>query len=245
MTNITQQILLVDDFPDNRVTYRRYLQRNKPNAYRILESNTGEEALLCCQQQFPDVILLNYRLPDMNGLEFLNRLKTQSGRTHLPIIMIQGNVEIAVQAMKKGAVEYLLKKNITPESLNLAIERVIETQPALSACQQAQETLQIYAAELEELYHHAPCGYHSLDTDGIFIRINDTELNMLGYSAEEIVGKKKFSDLLTPESLPVFQENFPRFKQRGWVRDLEFEMLRKNGTILSLNQASGKGNCQN
>jgi PAS domain S-box-containing protein len=110
----------------------------------------------------------------------------------------------------------------------------LEKHPAPFACQQAQETLQIYAAELEELYHHAPCGYHSLDTDGIFIRINDTELKMLGYSAEEIVGKKKFSDLLTPESLPVFQKNFPRFKQRGWVRDLEFEMLRKNGTILPI-----------
>jgi PAS domain S-box-containing protein len=94
--------------------------------------------------------------------------------------------------------------------------------------------LQTYAAELEELYDHAPCGYHSLDTDGIFIRINDTELKMLGYRREELVGKKKFSDLLTPESLPVFQENFPRFKQRGWFRDLEFQVLRKNGTILPL-----------
>jgi CheY-like chemotaxis protein len=112
MTKITQRVLLVDDFPDNRSTYRRYLLRNKPKAYRILEAETGENALLFCRQQFPDAILLNYRLPDMNGLEFLNRLKTQSGRTYLPVIMIeeQENVEIAVQTMKKGAAEYLLKK---------------------------------------------------------------------------------------------------------------------------------------
>ncbi|MEA5572696.1 PAS domain S-box protein [Calothrix sp. UHCC 0171] len=97
---------------------------------------------------------------------------------------------------------------------------------------QAQKTLQTYATELEELYNHAPCGYHSLDKDGTFVRINDTELNMLGYSQEEVVGKKKFSDLITPESKITFQENFPRFQERGWVRDLEFQMIRKDGTIL-------------
>lgn len=49
-----------------------------------------------------------------------------------------------------------------------------------------------YSAELEELYHQAPCGYHSLDSEGVFIRINDTELKLLGYAREEIVGKKSF-----------------------------------------------------
>lgn len=87
------------------------------------------------------------------------------------------------------------------------------------------------AEELEELYNHAPCGYHSLDVDGVYIRINDTELQMLGYSREEIIGKK-FSEFVTPESLLLFQKNFPQFKQLGWVRDLEFQMIRKDGSIL-------------
>jgi CheY-like chemotaxis protein len=113
MTNITQQVLLVDDLPDNRSTYRHYLQRKRQNAYRSIEAETGEKGLLYCRQQLPDAILLNYRLPDMSGLEFLNRLKIQSGRTHLPVIIIQEqeNVEIAVQAIKKGAAEYVVKKN--------------------------------------------------------------------------------------------------------------------------------------
>lgn len=99
---------------------------------------------------------------------------------------------------------------------------------------QAEEKLQTYAAELEELYNNAPCGYHSLDKDGVFIRINDTELKMLGYSREEVVGKIKFSDLLTPESLPVFESNFPQFKQGDWVRDLEFQMRCQDGTTLPI-----------
>jgi PAS domain S-box-containing protein len=86
--------------------------------------------------------------------------------------------------------------------------------------------------ELQQLYDNAPCGYHSLDENGLFVRINQTELTMLGYRREEIVGKKKFSDLLTVESQKDFQNNFPQFKQQGWVRDLEFEMVRQDGTIL-------------
>jgi PAS domain S-box-containing protein len=87
-------------------------------------------------------------------------------------------------------------------------------------------------SELQQLYEQAPCGYHSLNEDGVFIRINQTELAMLGYSRKQIVGKKKFFELLTPESQQIFQTHLPAFKQRGWVRDLEFHMIRKNGSIL-------------
>lgn len=96
----------------------------------------------------------------------------------------------------------------------------------------AEEALQKSAEEIGDLYNNAPCGYHSLDKDGIFVRMNDTELHWLGYTREEIVGKMKFSDILTPGSIKKFKENFPLFKSRGWVLDLEFEMIRKDGTIL-------------
>lgn len=87
---------------------------------------------------------------------------------------------------------------------------------------------------LSDLYNNAPCGYHSIDKDGVFIRINDTELSWLGYSREEVVGKMKFLDIVTPRSLELFKENFPGFKERGWVKDLEFELVRKDATIFSV-----------
>jgi len=87
-------------------------------------------------------------------------------------------------------------------------------------------------AELSDLYNNAPCGYHSLDAKGVFVRINDTELNWLGYTRDEIVGKKKFTDLVTAESLLTFEENFPGFIKRGWVNNLEFRVVCKDGSIL-------------
>jgi PAS domain S-box-containing protein len=87
-----------------------------------------------------------------------------------------------------------------------------------------------YAAEVADLYNNAPCGHHSLDNEGTFIAINDTELAWLGYTREEVVGRMKFSDILTEQSLQTFRENFPHFKEQGWISDLEFELVRKDGT---------------
>jgi PAS domain S-box-containing protein len=86
--------------------------------------------------------------------------------------------------------------------------------------------------EVRDLYNNAPCGYHSLDEHGFVIRINDTELNWLGYTRAEIVGKRRFSDLITEEGRRAFAEVFPIFKERGWVHDLEYEMVRKDGTTM-------------
>ena len=97
---------------------------------------------------------------------------------------------------------------------------------------QAQEALQRSADEIRDLYNHAPCGYHSLDKDGVFVRINDTELEWLGYAREDLLGKLKFSDLLAPGSLSTFETEFPRLKAEGSVRDIEMDLIRKDGSIL-------------
>src|SRR6185437_1102302 len=79
---------------------------------------------------------------------------------------------------------------------------------ALDRLDTSRADLQAYAREISDLYHHAPCGYHSLDADGTFVKINDTELAWLGYRREEVIGKLRFSDLLTPPSRAFFERHF-------------------------------------
>ncbi len=114
------------------------------------------------------------------------------------------------------------------------IVRILGTFSDISARKQAEMAWQQSAQEFEEFYNHAPCGYHSLDAKGVFIRINDTELSMLGYTREEIIGKKQFADLLTDESMQLFEQNFSRFQQNGEVNNLQFRMIRKDGSIVSV-----------
>ncbi|HET9783463.1 MAG TPA: PAS domain S-box protein, partial [Terriglobales bacterium] len=92
--------------------------------------------------------------------------------------------------------------------------------------------LQAYAHEISDLYHHAPCGYHSLDADGRIVKINDTELSWLGYKREELVGRVLFPDLLTPASRLAFLRHFPKVQQAGAVQDLELDLIRKDGSLL-------------
>lgn len=95
---------------------------------------------------------------------------------------------------------------------------------------QVEEELQKSAAEIRDLYNQAPCGYHSIDSNGTFVAMNDTELRWFGYSREEILGKKHFTDLISDTERDQFETHFPRFKQEGWIENLEFTMVRKDGS---------------
>jgi PAS domain S-box-containing protein len=86
--------------------------------------------------------------------------------------------------------------------------------------------------ELSDLYNNAPCGYHSLDINGMFLKINNTALKWLGYDREEVVGKFSFADVITEESRDAFKKNFEILKVQGFVDNLEYDMVRKDGTIL-------------
>ncbi len=88
------------------------------------------------------------------------------------------------------------------------------------------------AEQVLDLYNHAPCGYHSLDKDGIVVRINDTELEWLGYARPEVTERKRFSDFLTPEGLKVFERNFPKLKEGKPIEDLELDLVRRDGTTI-------------
>lgn len=86
--------------------------------------------------------------------------------------------------------------------------------------------------EILDLYDNAPCGYHSLDKNGLIVRMNATELHWLGYAKEEVVGLKKLTDLMPASSIKRFKETFPKLKGEGQIHDLEQELIRKNGTIM-------------
>ncbi|MFM2061516.1 MAG: hypothetical protein RLZZ507_1186 [Cyanobacteriota bacterium] len=96
---------------------------------------------------------------------------------------------------------------------------------------EATAALEKYAREVEDLYNNAPCGYYSLDSEGIITGINNTQLQWLGYTREEIVGRK-YIDFLTQEGRQIFNENYPKFKEIGFIKDLEYSLIRKDGTVL-------------
>jgi PAS domain S-box-containing protein len=94
------------------------------------------------------------------------------------------------------------------------------------------ETLRESARRTRELYDEAPCGYHSVDAAGVVVAMNKTELEWLGYTEDEVIGRMKLPDLLSPRGRNVFDDYLAAVKDRGEISNVEYEMMRKDGTTL-------------
>uniref|UniRef100_UPI003567DA07 PAS domain-containing protein n=1 Tax=Pontiella sp. TaxID=2837462 RepID=UPI003567DA07 len=78
------------------------------------------------------------------------------------------------------------------------------------------------------LFNNAPLPYQSLDENGCFLDVNPAWLRNLGYDRDEVIGRW-FGDFLHPDLVQHFETNFPTFKKRGYVKDVQFRIRHKNG----------------
>jgi PAS domain S-box len=95
----------------------------------------------------------------------------------------------------------------------------------------ARRNVERVSAEVEDLYDNAPCGYHSLNKEGMYVAINQTELNWLGYTRDEVVGKLHITDVVEGVSREEFERLFSSFKEKGHIHDLRFKMISKTGRV--------------
>ncbi len=93
----------------------------------------------------------------------------------------------------------------------------------------AEKSLQDAKDDIQDLYDNAPCGYHSLDSRGYFLDMNKTMLKWIGYSKEEVIGKMTFLNIVTQDGVETFKREFPTFKEQGFINNIEFNILRKDG----------------
>lgn len=86
--------------------------------------------------------------------------------------------------------------------------------------------------EAQDLYENAPCGYHSIDANGVIVRVNATALRWLGYERDEVIQRMRITDLFSPSSLALFRATFPSFTEGVEAQNLEFEFRCKDGHFL-------------
>lgn len=183
-------------------------------------------------------LVLTYRVPydwipsstalACAALTFLGYLSTPS-LAGVPdwIPLLNRSVSLGVFAV----IAYLMvqHRRMTKDLINAA------TLEAEHQALQLRESLLLKSTnEVRDLYEHAPCGYHSLDQQGLIIAVNQTELDWLRYRRDELVGQARITDLLTPASADLVRRRFPDFIQEGHINDLELDMVRKDGSILPI-----------
>ncbi|MDE2309440.1 MAG: response regulator [Betaproteobacteria bacterium] len=190
MTKPQIRLLLVDDDLVDRMACRRALAQNPEYEFVLSEAETGREGLRLAHAQKPECVLLDYHLPDLNGLEFLAELRNNQDDIPVPVIMLTGtdNASVAVEAMKRGAQDYLIKDANRQylELLPAVIQRVLREQLLLREKKQVEENLILAEEKYRFLVEQIPAIIYTatVDAPGKLLYISP-QIRQLGFSPEE------------------------------------------------------------
>jgi DNA-binding NtrC family response regulator len=139
---MSDKILIVDDEPSNRNILGQELAHE---GYSVLAASDGREALRKVESAHPDLIILDYMMPDLSGLEVLQELRKRENDTPVVMITAYGTMERAVEAMKEGAYDFITRP-FEPDHIALVVRKALEQQ-------RLKRGVEILSEEVEERYH--------------------------------------------------------------------------------------------
>jgi len=134
------------------------------------------------------------------------------------------------QVVRPDGTTGTLLVTLTPDRASGKVTGVFVSATEISELKAAELQLRRQAEDLDDLYNHAPCGYHSLAPDGTIVRINDTELEWFGCRRDEVVGRKRITEFMTPAAVEKFEALFPRILADGSLQELEIEFRKADGS---------------
>ncbi|MCP4135075.1 MAG: response regulator [bacterium] len=138
-------ILIIDDNPDDQLIYQTHIKKDLEYEYLFLTADTADEGLSLYQSEKVDCILLDYQLPDSDGLEVLSQIGNMPDQQQIPPIIFltgSGNEQLAVDSMKRGASDYIVKNDLNRDLIIKTIKYVIEKKNAEMARHRAFQELE-------------------------------------------------------------------------------------------------------
>ena len=179
-------VLIIDDSESDQFAIRRAL---KDSGWSALLASSLREADHLLQQQRPDVILLDFHLPDGDGLSYLAQLAQRLGEGAPPVIMMTGAGDemLAVRALRSGAVDYCVKELSGHHLMVLPwmIQRAFQEHAERQARQHSERQLRLAA----EVYNQTTEGIFSADADGVILSANAALCKMTGLSECDLIGR--------------------------------------------------------
>lgn len=152
MADEIRKVLLVEDDQDHAeltVSILQDLKRRDDYQFRVDVAKTGEECLKAISDDQYDTILLDYSLPRMSGIEVLEKIRGMGIETPVIIVTGYGDEKVAVNSMKSGAYDYVVKEQGYLKSLPNVLRRVIDQYGQMQEKRCLEERLEKYQIELE------------------------------------------------------------------------------------------------
>jgi PAS domain S-box-containing protein len=217
---------------DNEGTARLMEKRLSRAGYLIDIASDGKAGLERYAEHAYHALIVDYNMPGMNGLQIIKHLAELG--TLPPTIMLTGtgNERIAVEALKMGAIDYVVKDidGVYFDLLPTVIEQALQNQQLLEDKRRAEEALQESEERFRMLFEKAPDPYFVADWEGKLLDCNRAVEPLIGLSADELIGKN-FADmgLMAPEQLERVAEILAEMPKGVFTRPPEVTITRPDG----------------
>ena len=215
-------ILVADQSPELRAELRAFLEAN---AFVVCEASNGQEAIDVFDRESPKLVLMDSDMAvaegsTVTGLDACKRIREIDRDEYSPVLFMTNHDDEAFieAAFAAGAADFVTR----PINQTLLKHRILYELKVSRSAYALQDSEDRYRQIFEEL----PLPYQSLNCDGCIIDINKAGLDMLGYEAEEVLGRS-FGDFLPAEDWRQFLHVFPQFVKTGQLPDFQLHVLNK------------------
>ncbi|MDP8202412.1 MAG: PAS domain S-box protein, partial [Candidatus Tenebribacter burtonii] len=230
----TLKILMLEDNQLDADLIREELTENKFDFTSELVE-TEKDFIKAIHDFKPDIILSDYTLPQFNGMEAI--ILTKEISPLVPVIIVTGliNEEIAVECIKAGAMDYVLKENLI--RLGPAITQVLEKKALIKARIKTEEALRESEKRLRSFFENSIMGIYRTTAQGDILSANPALLRMLGYSCFEELKTRNLEKegYETGYERSIFKKNL---EKNGKVVGLESAWTRKDGSTIFIRESS-------
>lgn len=234
-------LLIIDDSEDDIEMYRRFIRKDPKCTWKVYDADNMDSATDTLERHYIHCVLLDYSLPGSSGLKILTEFRKEY--PFLPIIVLtgEGNENVAVQAMRLNAQNYLVKSELSPDTLQKEIHNAIDLASLNQKVEDQKEALQNFAAILA---HDLKEPLRSIN---YFIdRLNSEFSGEMNNNAEKYFdfisgAAKRMTELIDTVSIFTYLENSEQKMERlelqevkeNAIKNLDTAIREKNAHITS------------
>jgi two-component system NtrC family sensor kinase len=230
------KILIIDDEEGN---VRVLSMSLKSDGYDVVTAYSGEEGMAVFHKESPDIVLTDLKMPGMNGLEVLKKIKGDNSETEVIIITGHGDIDSAIEALQYGASDFI-NKPIRDEGLSIALKRAKEKIDIRMQLKQYTENLEnMVKVATEEVWRKSNFqiklirssndGIVATDSQWKIVIYNPEAEAIFGYPRSKVVGKMNIKDMYPSDIKETFMREMEPDQNRKGLPWKETMILRQDG----------------
>ncbi|MBW1973890.1 MAG: hypothetical protein DRG20_05800 [Deltaproteobacteria bacterium] len=218
-------VLVVDDVVDTATIIKKLLELE---GFRVITAYDGKNALKKAINEKPDAILLDIKLPDIDGIELLKKIKEHLPDVSIVMFTAYASVETVIQSLQDGAIDFI-QKPFENEYLLYSIRKAVEKKRLHDQIKKNREEIEATKNYLENVIESSGDPILIVDAKGYLVKMNKMAEEILGYSASEIKDKQIYFLYPYDEEL---HNMLKILRKKGYVSQYEINIRNKKGEII-------------